>query len=275
MIPRANITAWRAIAPWPSDAQVEQDLVLSRVIVELFSDPAIARMLAFRGGTALHKIVFASPGRYSEDIDLVQTQPGPIGPALDAVRAVLDSWLGPPGWKLNQGRATLHYRFETTSLPVQSMRLKLEINTREQFTILGHQKRPMTVDNPWFSGSAPVTTYELEELLGTKVRALYQRKKGRDLYDLWLALTQHEIDDGKLLRCFREYMDRGAHAVSRAQFEANLAAKLDAPAFGNDIAPLLAPGSGFEALDAARLVHARLISKLRGAPWKGCPEWMS
>ena len=72
MIPRAHITHWRQIAPWPSDAQVEQDLVLSRAIVELFSDPHIASALAFRGGTALHKLVFETPGRYSEDIDLVQ-----------------------------------------------------------------------------------------------------------------------------------------------------------------------------------------------------------
>jgi hypothetical protein len=201
-------------------------------------------------------------------------QPGPIGPAFNAVRGMLDSWLGQPGWKLNQGRATLHYRFETTSLPAQRMRLKLEINTREQFAILDYQQRPMTVDSPWFSGKAQVTTYALEELLGTKLRALYQRKKGRDLYDLWLALTQHEVDDRKLIGCFNEYMSRGGHAVSRAQFEANLAAKLDAPAFGNDITPLLAPGSSFGAVEATRLVHRRLISKLRGESWKGCPEWM-
>ncbi len=42
MIPRAHVTAWRAKAPWASDAQVEQDLVVSRAIVELFSDESIA-----------------------------------------------------------------------------------------------------------------------------------------------------------------------------------------------------------------------------------------
>jgi hypothetical protein len=35
MIPRANITAWRTVAPWPIDAQVEQDLVISHALVEL------------------------------------------------------------------------------------------------------------------------------------------------------------------------------------------------------------------------------------------------
>ena len=274
MIPRADIAAWRAVAPWSGDPQVEQDLVLSRAIVELFSEPAISQALAFRGGTALHKVIFSPPGRYSEDIDLVQIQSGPIGPALNAVRGVLDSWLGAPSWKLGHGRATLNYRFDTTSSPTQRMRLKLEINTREQFTLLGHQQRLMSVDNPWFSGNVNVTTYEIEELLGTKLRALYQRKKGRDLYDLWMALAGHDIDDEKLIRCFSEYMGHGGHSVSRAQFEANLAGKLDMVAFGNDIAPLLAPGSVFDSPEAAKLVHQRLVSKLPGEKWKGCPEWM-
>jgi hypothetical protein len=33
MIPKADILAWRQAAPWVSDAQVEQDLIISRVLV--------------------------------------------------------------------------------------------------------------------------------------------------------------------------------------------------------------------------------------------------
>ena len=39
------------------------------------------------------------------------------------------------------------------------------------------------MENSWFSGRCELTTYALEELLGTKLRALYQRAKGRDLFD--------------------------------------------------------------------------------------------
>lgn len=74
VIPRAYITAWRSDAPWPDDAQVEQDLVIARALVELFGRPSLAAALAFRGGTALHKLHFESSGRYSEDIDLVQME---------------------------------------------------------------------------------------------------------------------------------------------------------------------------------------------------------
>ncbi|MHB8879834.1 MAG: nucleotidyl transferase AbiEii/AbiGii toxin family protein [Myxococcaceae bacterium] len=89
MIPRAHITEWRSKAPWSTDAQVEQDLVICRAVVDLFGDELLAREVAFRGGTALHKLYFQSPGRYSEDIDLVQVNAGPIGPVMDAVRARL------------------------------------------------------------------------------------------------------------------------------------------------------------------------------------------
>ena len=71
LIPRDYITEWRARAPWVQDSQVEQDLVISRALVEIFSHPVLADGLAFRGGTALYKLYLMPPARYSEDIDLV------------------------------------------------------------------------------------------------------------------------------------------------------------------------------------------------------------
>ena len=56
MIPRDYITEWRAHAPWVQDFQVEQDLVISRALVEIFSHPHLRDALAFRGGTALYKL---------------------------------------------------------------------------------------------------------------------------------------------------------------------------------------------------------------------------
>lgn len=61
MIPTANIIEWQEYAPWGSTEQVEQDLILSRILVELFSDPFLRKELAFRGGTALHKLFLKSP----------------------------------------------------------------------------------------------------------------------------------------------------------------------------------------------------------------------
>ena len=109
MIPRDYITSWRIHAPWATDAQVEQDLVVSRALVELFGVPDLAGALAFRGGT---------------------------------------------------------------------------------------------VDSRWFGGSAEVGTYTLDELLGTRLRALHQRKKGRDLFDLWHALETGRVDVPSVIASF-------------------------------------------------------------------------
>lgn len=92
MIPRDYINEWRERAPWNEDFQVEQDLVISRALVEIFSDPVLAESLAFRGGTALYKLYLTPPVRYSEDIDLVQVESGPAGPLMDRLRGVLDPW---------------------------------------------------------------------------------------------------------------------------------------------------------------------------------------
>jgi predicted nucleotidyltransferase component of viral defense system len=277
MISRAYITAWRANAPWSTDAQVEQDLVLSRALVEIFSDPFLSSQLAFRGGTALYKLHLLPAPRYSEDIDLVQTDSGAIGPVMDALHACLDPWLGEPRRKQGQG-VTLIYRFESEIPPVTPLRLKVEINTREHFCVHGFEKKRFAVESPWFSGAANLRTYCLEELLGTKLRALYQRKEGRDLFDLALAVQRRPLLDAqKTIECFLEYMRRAATEVSRAQFEANLLRKLEDPAFLADIGPLLSPDAAdqFDARHAAEVILDQFIAKLPGEPWKGAWEPVS
>lgn len=269
MIPRASITAWRKAAPWPDNTQVEQDLVLSRALVELFRRPAFAKKAVFRGGTALHKLFFDPPGRYSEDIDLVQREAGPIGLFVDEVRAALDPWLGKPKWKAGQGRFTLYYRFDTTFAPVVQMRVKIEINTREHFAVHGYTSRQLVISNPWFSGQADIATYNLPELLGTKLRALYQRKKGRDLFDLDLSLDHPEFDGDLLLEAFEEYMAFGGTPVTRAQFEANMADKITDAPFLTDVPPLLRTGVEHAPEAAWSRVRTALVSRLPGDPWKG------
>lgn len=275
MIPRAHITAWRNQAPWPSNAQVEQDLVLSRALVAMYERSVVVEQAAFRGGTALHKLCLDSAGRYSEDIDLVQRDAGPIGDLVNSIRDALDPWLGEPRWKQGRGRFTLVYRFETTFEPVVRMRLKVEINTREHFSVLGITQREFSVDNPWFSGGVELSTCEPAELLGTKMRALYQRKKGRDLYDLWLALRSMDVDPYRIVECFQGYLEHGGVKVSRAVYESNLAAKLNDEAFLGDMQFLLPVGVEYEPRTAALPVHEQLVARLPGSPWKGEAVWTS
>jgi predicted nucleotidyltransferase component of viral defense system len=267
VIPYDYISAWRDRAPWIEDLQVEQDLIISRALVEIFSHPLLASGLAFRGGTALYKL-HLKPARYSEDIDLVQVNAEPAGPMMSALREVLDSWLGKPRWKQTEGRITFYYRFNSDGAPPIPMRLKVEINSREHFSVLGLTSVPFAVNSRWFTGAAEIATYTLDELLATKLRALYQRKKGRDLFDLAVALESATADPARIVAAFSEYMNRSGHHVTRAAFEQNLEAKLDDPEFTRDIGPLLAHGYRWNMRDAARAVSSRLISRLPGEPPK-------
>ena len=269
MIPQANITAWRSVAPWADDAQVEQDLALSRAVVELFSAADIKDEIALRGGTAMNKLFIQPARRYSEDIDLVQTKAAPIGPILNSIRGRLDAWLGIPRRSSAKGGVTLLYRFESEIAPVRPLRLKVEINTREHFTVLGFRRKLLGVRNPWFNGMAEVTTYELDELLGTKLRALYQRRKGRDLFDLWLCLDQGLTDPARVIECFIRYMAHEKHSITRAEFEKNLHAKATDPAFLDDLPPLLAEGVHYDASAALRVIHEVFVQRLPGKQWKG------
>ncbi len=262
MIPRAHVVEWREHAPWPSDEQVAQDLVITRAVVELFGQPAVRTALAFRGGTALAKLHLDPPPRYSEDIDLVQLRPEPIGATLDAMREVLDPWLGTPVWKRSHARVKLIWRFSLGPGTASRRRLKVEINTREHAPVFGLVHRTLTVDSRWFGGSAQVTTYQLEELLATKLRALYQRKKGRDLFDLGHALRRTDVDASRVVVCFAEYLRRAGHSVSREGFEANLEAKIKDRDFLADVVPLVAAGTELDLALAARRVVEKLISKI-------------
>ena len=104
MIPQSFITEWQNKAPWRDNAQIEQDLILSRAIIEIFSNKVLKESLVFRGGTALHKLYSPQQKRYSEDLDFVQKIAGPIRNVLKELHAVLDPWLGTPKWKQTQGR---------------------------------------------------------------------------------------------------------------------------------------------------------------------------
>jgi len=262
VIPWAHIVGWRNLAPWISDAQVEQDLIMSRALTAIFQDPVLAGQLAFRGGTALHKLHFSPPRRYSEDIDLVQIEPGGIGPIIDKIQGILGEFLGPPRRNRAEGTVTLIYRMETEGSPAISMRMKVEINTREHFAVDGFRKVPFSVDSRWFQGSCEVTTYTLDELLGTKTRALYQRRKGRDLIDLWLGLTEGKASAERVVEIFRRYMDFEGNVVDGITYEKNLRDKMKHPGFASDIEPLLPDGAGYDLQQAFDCVHREIVSRL-------------
>ena len=130
MTPQMNIIAWGNVAPWAEQRQIEQDLIVSRALIELFSDEFLRAELRFRGGTTLNRLHFPSPLRYSEDIDLVRTTAGPIKPVLCRVRGILEPWLGKAAFEQSTVAPKLFFSAEAEN-GGPPLRLKVEINTRE------------------------------------------------------------------------------------------------------------------------------------------------
>ena len=237
---------------------VEQDLIICRALLELFGDEHVAQHLAFRGATALYKLCLVPAARYSEDIDLVQVDAEPIGSTLDQVRAILDPWLGRPKYDARDQSFRLTYRFDSEA--GTPLRLKVEINTREH---IGHLVRlPFSVSSRWFFGAADITTFSLPELLGTKLRALYQRRKGRDLFDLDYALRHSDVDHQEVAAMFVRYVSASGLRVSTSEFMANLEQKRGDRQFCQDIIPLLRTGIGYDVNEAVAMVSSTLLSRI-------------
>lgn len=262
MIPQSDIIEWSNTVSWQTNEQVEQDLVICRTLVEIFRDDYLAGHLAFRGGTALHKLYLQPQPRYSEDIDLVQMQAEPIGKVLDRLRDVL-GFLGKARVEVGDMMATMKFRFESEIAPVVPMRLKIEINCREHFAELGWEKKNFSVQSNWFGGQCPLTTYKVEELLGTKIRALYQRRKGRDLYDLYQAFTKTRLDVETMLHCYRRYMDFSVgNGPSQREFIQSMELKLQDKYFVGDIVGLIRPDEIYDHETAYELVKKELLDKM-------------
>lgn len=254
MIPKAYIARWRDESPWSNDDQVEQDLIISRAVVALFSDDFLNEHLAFRGGTALHKLYLNPAPRYSEDIDLVQIKAGPIKPILDKIDEVINFFEEPWSVKQKANNNTILYRF--TSETGTRLRLKIEINCREHFNLLDWEPFPFKVESEWFTGECKITTYKLEELLGTKLRALYQRKKGRDLFDLYYAHQHTDVDWDQVLHCYQEYMKFVVDKPPTAkQFLLNLEEKKTSDLFNGDMEGLLRSGIDYDEGDAFKFIQ--------------------
>ncbi len=258
MIPARHVRAWSRVAPWLTEEQIEQDLVLSRLIVETANHPVLGEELVFRGGTCLHKIVLPGPLRYSEDLDYVRATHGPIGPLLDAIREIADRL----GMNVNTDvgsypKARLRAPFESGA---GLMRVKIEINTYETSPARPHRRATYGVESGWWSGTADVLTFQPEELVATKLRALFQRKKGRDLFDLWLALTVLGLDPAEIVACFDPYRPEGYTAARARQ---GLEEHVGDPGFRADLVPLLGEvPKGYDLDIAASLIAGSLIDRL-------------
>lgn len=257
MVPLGLVAAWSTTHPWSTRRQVEQDLLLSRAICAIADDPYLGTELVFRGGTAFHKVHLESPRRYSEDLDYVRSSAGGI---RELTRALTD--LGESLGLDVRTKISAHPKvyWRTTSAEGEPIRIKVEVNTHERSPALPHVHMPHRVESGWWTGEAEVLTFQTSELVATKIRALYQRSKGRDLFDLWLALTELEVPAEGILAAFEPYKPEG---LTAAKSVANLQAKLEDRLFRADLDPLLSrtPDS-YDIDSAAALIIDSLLTRI-------------
>jgi predicted nucleotidyltransferase component of viral defense system len=145
------------------------------------------------------------------------------------------------------------------------IRIKIEMNIVETEPYLPRKTMPHTVETSWWSGEADIPTFQPSELLATKLRALYQRSKGRDLFDLWLGLTVLKADPEQVIAGFNHYMSDAT--FSFPELRENLRAKLANAGFRRDLDALTTNiPAGYNPDIAADLVMHELGSRLRNAP---------
>lgn len=211
----------------------------------------------------MHKLYLNPAPRYSEDIDLVQIKAGPIKPILDQIENVITFFEEPWAVKQKANNNAILYRFNSEYSPDIRLRLKIEINCREHFNLLGWNSFPFSVESDWFSGRCEITTYYLDELLGTKLRALYQRKKGRDLFDLYYADQNTELDYDKIVHCYIEYMNFVVgKPPTQKEFLLNMEQKMKSTQFSGDLEGLLSPNMQYNQGEAFEWLIEDLVTRL-------------
>jgi predicted nucleotidyltransferase component of viral defense system len=233
MIPYNSITAWGVSHPWPTREQIEQDLLLSKALCDIFNNEKLAEELVFRGGTALHKLILTEPYRYSEDLDFIRTNPGGIGEIMKELTEI--GKLSGYQVKTQMGKYPKVY-WQGSSQTGLIIKIKNEINTYERSPVLPVITIKHSIKSDWYMGEADVKVVQAEEIAATKIRALYQRSKGRDLFDLWLLTAEVGIDAALVCNIFEAYRPDG---YTRKKAIDNLTAKLSNSGFKTDVENLI------------------------------------
>lgn len=274
---RQDVMAHQQNVPWVELAQVEQDLLLSLAMLALFNDAFLSKHIAMRGGTALHKVHLAPPSRYSEDIDLVVITDRDENHVRAAIKRVLGPILGEHkgfGWhairlalrNASQPSRILRVEYEIPSVidPGRILKIKIEANVTERIPFLSPVNLAFSCPFQNELRSATLVSYDINEMLGTKLRALFQRVQGRDLFDLYWALNTSECgaDPAIVAKAFSHYMADEGKTIKRAEFIDALDNRLKHAGFRSDMKQLLRSGISYDIDLAGAMVRERILDLL-------------
>jgi predicted nucleotidyltransferase component of viral defense system/DNA-directed RNA polymerase subunit RPC12/RpoP len=183
---------------------VEKDYVLGWLLWGFGSDPILGDQWVFKGGTCLKKC-YIETHRFSEDLDFTVLPGGPyrpeqIEPLLGRTLARVHDASGidfssrEPALRLRPDELSTEgrvYYIGPRRTP-QAARVKLDISANE--TVV----RPPVlreIAHPYPDGPLPgrVRCYSFEELFAEKIRAMAQRARPRDLYDIINLFRRNDL----------------------------------------------------------------------------------
>jgi len=276
-ITRRDVLAHQTAVPWPSLRQVEQDLLLCHCMAALFDDKFLREQIAMRGGTLLHKVHLAPAARYSEDIDLVAIGKRPGKHIEVAIRRVLRPLLGQPvrsTWdniKLAIRNITqpskvlrLTYSIRPVADAGTSMDIVVEVNVTERKPHRPIVRIPFEFSFQDAKIQTTLNGYDIHEMLGTKMRALFQRRRGRDLFDLYWALAYKtaNVKPSLVVESFLHYLHAEGSRAGRGEFMTILDSHLADRGFCADMTPLLRADLSYDPQRAGKVVRERLLKLL-------------
>jgi predicted nucleotidyltransferase component of viral defense system len=156
------------------------------------------------------------------------------------------------------------YSMRSIIEPGRSLDIVVEANVTER------KPHRLVVEVPFsfpFRGEsvqAKIKGYDIHEMLGTKMRAMFQRRRGRDLFDLYWALTKFEsqIEPSAVIESFQHYMKQEGTRANREEFIGILEAHLKDRGFCSDTESLLRYGIGYDPQAAGKYVITHLLRKL-------------
>ena len=202
---------------------VEKDIVLSWVLAGINVHPDLRESWVFKGGTCLKKCYFETY-RFSEDLDFTLRDAAQLdavfltrvfeevgawvyersGIEMPAAEQSFDLYANPRGNMSCQGK--LGYRGPISPRSGGWPRIKLDLTADEAIVldpVLAPVYHPYS-DAP--EGGIEILAYDYVEAFGEKIRALGERTRPRDLYDV-VNLFRHEDarpDAAQLLDVLRQ-----------------------------------------------------------------------
>lgn len=195
MIPRAELQERQS--EWGlTEEVVEKDYVLGWLLAGIGADPRLGTYWVFKGGTCLKKC-FVETYRFSEDLDFTVLADGPLTPGdlLPVLSEVLDrieqetgiSLLGkPPVIRLRPDERSAEGRIYYRGPRGAPGEAKVKLDLTYEETVV-EPPLPRKIAHPYEDGlpeGASVQCYSFAEVFAEKLRALVQRTRPRDLYDV-------------------------------------------------------------------------------------------